>query len=712
MGTRFGPAADIDMPVLRVYVALIVVAFAVILFRLFSMQILTAREHKVKSLKNIIVTVDINPPRGDILDRTGYPLATDENVFALLYIAPLSITKQPVTNEELDLLERLGLDHLRILHSLKPAEYRRLRDNGFSDPAVLDEGDGASLAWIRQLPPSDIAALQNFIVKRNRKGQVTSWENPGNYYDLMRVASYLDECDFRELVSTLKSGMRRVNRYQPVRIVNELDRNQVIFIAENNHEFQGFFVEEFAYARKYPLGMASPHLLGYLGFFSEDNDPDWIRRLGYSDNEYVGKDGVERQYERLLHGIPGRRDIEVDNRMAFQRIVQDVAPAKGTDVYLSINKNLQMECYKALEGRPGSMIVSALSEGHEGEILAYVSSPGYDPARFKEQGYYQSLLDDPRKPLINRASGLAYPPGSTFKLVTASAALQAPPPPGRKGKAYTAGSSFTCPGYMEIGKDAKGDPYRKKCHHTSGHGPVSLLEGIAKSCDVVFYEIATSMQDDGNTLHDYAERFGYGARTGLDLPEDIKGTVPNGDWKDKAYAWAHAVDRAWYQGDDANFAIGQGFMNSTALQVLQSATIVATRGLLYEPHVLIATRRDLRISPEPSKRPDKRALQGDVLDIVDRGMRLAVTDGTCSDFNRGKTKSLNICAKTGTAEAGIGKADHSWVVGYYPQDSPRYAFVVFFQNGGMSTSAAVPAAIDVLSYMADNDPIPESPAQT
>lgn len=708
MGTRFGPAADIDMPVLRVYVALIVVAFIVILTRLFSMQVLTAREHKVKSLKNIIVTVDINPPRGDILDRAGYPLATDENVFALLYIAPLSITKQPLTNEELGLLERLGLEHLRSLHGLKPAEYRKLRDNGFQNPDVLEKGSNDGLDWIRQIPPADVAALQNFVVKRNRKGQVTSWENPGNYYDLMRVSKYLDGAEFRELVATLKTGMRRVNRYQPVRIVNELDRNQVIFIAENNHEFKGFFVEEFAYARKYPLGIASPHLLGYLGYFSEENDPDWIRRLGYSDNEYVGKDGIERQQERLLHGVPGRRDIEVDNRMAFQRIVQDVAPTKGTDVFLSINKNLQMECYKAMEGRPGAMIVSALSEGHEGEVLAYVSSPGYDPSRFKEPGYYQSLLDDPRRPLINRASGLPYPPGSTFKLVTASAALQSTSR--KKSGAYTAGSGFYCTGYRIIGKDAKGEEYRKYCHHRSGHGQVTLLEGIAKSCDVVFYEIAINMHDDGNTLHDYAERFGYGERTGLDLPEDARGTIPNGEWKDKAYAWAHPTDRTWYLGDDANFAIGQGYVNATAMQVLGSATVVATKGYLYEPHLLIATRRDLRISKEAPRAPDKRALQADVLQIVENGMRLAVTNGTCSAFNEGKSKALKIAAKTGTAEAGRGKADHSWVVGYFPVDNPKYAFVAFFQNGGMSTDAAVPAMKRVTNYMADNDPIGEEAA--
>ena len=695
MGTRFGPQADIDMPVLRVCVALIVVAFAVVLSKLFSMQILTAREHKVRSLKNIIVTVDINPPRGDILDRTGYPLATDDNVFALLYIAPLAITKQQLTDDELDLLERLGLQRLGQLHDLRTSDYRKLRDAGFQDLSVLDQELRSRLSWMASLPATDIALLQNFIVKRNPRGQVTSWENPGNYYDLMRVASYLKGVEFRDMVSTLKAGMKRVNRYQPVRVVNELDRNQVIFIAENNHEFQGFYVEEFAYSRKYPLGMATPHLLGYLGYFSAENDPEWIRRMGYSDNEYVGKDGVERQYERLLHGIPGRRDIEVDNRMAFQRIVQDVAPAKGTDVYLAINKNLQMECYKAMEGRPGAFIVTALSEGHEGEVLAYVSSPGYDPSRFKEKGYYQSLLDNPYKPLINRASGLAYPPGSTFKLVTASAALQ-------KG-GFAPGSSFYCPGYKQIGN------YKMRCHEDFGHGGVTLLEGISKSCDVVFYDIVLAMDDDSNTLHDYAERFGYGSRTGLDLPEDARGTVPNRDWKRKTFDWANAVDRLWYDGDKANFAIGQGFMNATALQVLQSASIVAKRGKLYEPHVLIATRRDLQIRHEKPNRPRDMALENKTLDLVEQGMRMAVTEstGTCRTFNAGATKALKVAAKTGTAEAGRGKADHSWVVGYYPVDNPKYAFVAFFQNGGSSGAAAVPAAKKVLTYMADNEPIAE-----
>ncbi|GEM_PF-2342005 len=666
MGTKFGPSADIDWPVMRWYLALIAVAFIALIARLLWLQVLGGSEHRLASLGNIIRGTEIPGPRGDIYDRAGKPLAKSVNVYGLLYVPPRDIEDYLPDAEQRARLEESGGEH-----------------------RYLSTETGERLAEIEQL------------------------------------AEYLGTA-YEQLMLRVESERRRSYGFQPLLLVDELDQQQVIELEERQADYPGVLIERFAFKRSYPLGELAAHLVGYVGQLS-DSDPESIQALGYGPREQVGKEGIERTYEQLVHGIAGQRDIELrggrnaaddgeDDPRVIEGIANEVPPRKGTAIYLTVHKETQARASALLAGRPGAIVVSCLADGHEGEILALASSPAYDPNRFAEEGYYTSLLERPdgsvneARPLLNRAYRNAFPPGSTFKLVTAAAAIQ-------EGVA-SPGSGYTCRGYIEVGRNKR----RYHCHNRNGHGNLTFIEGISESCDVVFYRLGQALGSGApETLKRYGGYFGYGEPVGIDLPGEARGLLPDKDWKRQNYAWANEVDRLWYDGDTLNYVIGQGFVTATPLQVLWSATLVATDGWWYPPRLLkgkvVAGRVEnvdrrgltLRTAADGSRilpadeQPVRRPISDAALSALRRGMRLAVIDGTCERLD---LDGMYVCAKTGTAETGIeDEDDHAWVCGYYPYQDPQYAFVVFFQNGGSAGETAVPAAAELLRFIRDNPPL-------
>ncbi|MBN2083404.1 penicillin-binding protein 2 [bacterium] len=667
MGTKFGPAADIDWPTMRLYLLIILLAFALLVGRLFWLQIMHSESFRLASLNNLIRDIEIPGPRGDIYDRAGRPLAKSVNVYGLAYIPPRDIDSY-----------------------LPSADQRRALDEESRECSYLHEKTGQSLR------------------------------------EVMRLSAYLD-MTYPELMRRVETERRRLFGYQPLLLIEELSQEQVIYLEEHRDDFPGIMIEQYSFKRSYPLEGAGAHLVGYVGQLS-DSDPQSILDLGYGPREKVGKEGIERSYERMLHGVPGRRDIilrveskdqDGDNRV-IEGVADEIAPQKGTDIYLTVNQQLQAKAQALLADRPGAIIVSCLQPGHEGEMLALASGPTYDPNRFDETGYYTSLIfnadgsDNATRPLLNRACRNAFPPGSTFKLVTATAALS-------EG-VVTAGTGFYCQGYLEIGKYKR----RFHCHKRTGHGSLTFLEGISESCDVVFYNLGQRLSRQGDasqTIKNYAELFGFGAPVGIALPGEVSGLVPDRDWKREHYAGEryNEIDRSWYDGDTLNYMIGQGYLTATPLQVLWSANVIAWDGWWYPPRLLKSKRVATQIVPVDTEgtplKPDEngqlayplaeqplpRGLDGAALATVRSGMRLAVTDGTCKRVN---VEGLAVCAKTGTAETGIaGEDSHAWIVGFYPQSAPEYSFVVFFQNGGSAGETAVPAARELLKYMQKFPPV-------
>jgi penicillin-binding protein 2 len=703
--------------VLRWYLLLVFLALLVLILRLVWLQVARAESFTLSSLDNLLRTVRVLPPRGEIRDRKGRAMAVDKNVFALLYIAPNNIGSYFISDaetstiagldegqwrglcaldvEQIKALQRAANAELDLYRELTPEDLAALQPQTVAQLKLFDPRPAAIPAWVEQLTFQQLqwlARVRPDLPQAHAALRLACRQGAGDPYlrfsdgqpleDVVRIAGVL-KLPYTQLMSNLEKDSRRVFGFQPMTLVDELTREQAIFLGEHIDEHPGMLIERYAFKRVYPYGAISTPITGYIG--RSNTDPEILRSQGLDPREQQGKDGAELAYDSLLRGLAGRRDVEVDKNLVFQRVVAETPPRRGNDLYLSIDMELQAKAYEQLAGRPGAIVVSALDGERAGQILVLATSPSYDPRRFSEDGYYQSLLDDPHLPLINRAYRHAFPPGSTFKLVTSTAVLQS--------HVATAGMGYYCPGYIELGRTN----HRFYCHNRTGHGSITFLKGIAESCDVVFYEAALALGDNApRILKRYGQYYGYGAPVGIDLPGEAGGLLPDPAWKKKNYSWATQADQLWYSGDTANYAIGQGYVTATPLQVLWSAMVVALDGEWVEPQLLIAKEVDSNSVPAKPAERRKLPLDAAVLKVVRDGMRLAVSEGTCRKLN---FSGMQVCAKSGTAEAGHGKADHSWVVGFFPEDHPRFAFVCFFENGGGSGEAAIPAARGLLELL-------------
>jgi penicillin-binding protein 2 len=636
---RVDQTARLERRTLRLYILIVFGLFALMTVRLLFLQVMSWEELRLRSINNIIQAVPTPAPRGNIFDRAGQPLAVNVSVHRLLYKPPVDIAQYYPTDVEKAELKAKG-----------------------QQPLYLHRETGRALDEVHRL---------------------------GAYLGL----------PYDELMRKLEKELKRLNGsslygYKPATLVNNLSFPQVAYLEEHREEYQGFFIDNTAFERQYPLGERAAHLLGYTGLAS-DSDKDFIKKMGFTIQEKVGKDGVEMQFEALLHGNQGRRNIEVDRNRIFQEIVSEVQPEKGTDIYLTIDRDIQARAHNALAGRRGAVIVACLAEGHEGEIIALTSGPSFDPYQINNYEYFKPRNEDTRnRPLTNRAIRGSFFPGSTFKLVTGAACLQS--------NTIEPTTSWGCGGFLDMGRKDRGGR-RFHCHWRPGHGPLTFGYAMAKSCDVYFYRSALSLKDPPGQIAEFAREFGYGEPTGIELYDESSGFVPTRQWRIDAMKknGYPKSDQNWFKGDTLNYAIGQGDVKATPMQVLWSAAIVAWRGERYPPQLLYAHSASTGIVKEPRKRPTRTRLDPDVLAVIEDGMRKAVTDGTCAAF---KPLGLGVCAKTGTAETGRG-TDHAWVVGYWPQKEPKYAFVALVEHGGHGAEAAVPGMKELVKYIADNDPL-------
>lgn len=498
---------------------------------------------------------------------------------------------------------------------------------------------------------------------------------------LVAIASFLQQ-DRESLVESVREQRKVLYSYQPVTLADGLSLAQVSYVEENRAQFPGVFVESNSYTRAYPLGPAAAHLVGYTGAIGEEQLPV-MRLRGYSGSEFVGKEGVERLFEDELRGQRGERDVEVDRNWSFVRVLRTVPPRKGTDLFLTIDADVQRSAYQLLDGKRGAIIVANPTSG---EVIALASSPSFDANRFRGFGgaqYLQSIVESKDYPMMNRACGNGYAPGSVFKPVVLAAALET----GR----VTSGTTFFCEGKLEIGNRAF------YCWERSGHGTVGLVDALGKSCDVAFYQMGLKLGP--SLIRRYAEKFGFGETSGIQLPHEVGGFIPSPAWKRRHYAGAryHEVDRIWYHGDTANFAIGQGYLLVTPLQILQMINAIASDGVVVEPTLLKAERVADNVVEAHHPASRQLGLNEETLRILQKGLRRTMLQGGTAET--GAVSGLKMAGKTGTAENLQGEP-HSWFVGYFPADEPRYSFVVFIENGGSSLKTAVPVAKQLARYLA------------
>ncbi len=504
--------------------------------------------------------------------------------------------------------------------------------------------------------------------------------------------------------------------YRPVVIAGRVSSETAFAVAEESHRLPGIELS-ISPVREYLTGPLTSQLLGFMGPIPEAYVQDYTAE-GYQPNDQVGLAGLELTFEKALHGRDGRRNIEVDVNGREVRTVGDIFPsAPGNNLILTIDAQLQelMEqaLLRGLEAANAEIGVAIAMDPKTGEVLGLVSLPTYDNnlfARGITAQEYQALTEDKRLPLLNHAISALYPPGSVFKIVAASGALQE----GVIDENTRMGDSFDgrVDGVIYVdNRFFPDDPrYAQPFYcwiHTygTGHYRVNVREALAVSCDTFFYQISGGYRKtfEGlgiDKLVDYTRIFGFGEPSGIDLPGENPGLVPTPRWKRLTYA------ETWSAGDTYNMSIGQGALLATPMQVINATAAIANGGTLYQPQLvrqIVDTEGNVLEEFDPVPIRDL-PVDPEVVNIVREGMWGAV------NFPNGTAKAMSVpgvsvAGKTGTAEfydpdippkANNRLPTHAWFTAFAPYEDPEIALVVFIYNGGEGSTAALPVAQEIL----------------
>jgi penicillin-binding protein 2 len=480
-----------------------------------------------------------------------------------------------------------------------------------------------------------------------------------------------------------RMGKKRVFQKVPLRF--HLSEEEVARFAVNRHRFPGVSVEA-RLIRHYPQGELFAHVVGYVGLINKI-ELQRLDSINYRGSRYIGKTGVEKSYEAILHGSVGLEQVEVNAQGRVVRVIKQTPPVPGRDLYLSLDSRLQAAAIEAFGEYKGAVVAL---DPKTGDILSMISRPGFDPNAFVtglSSQSFAALRDSPDHSLYNRALRGLYPPGSTLKPFMALAGLEL--------GLTSANKRIYCPGWYKL----PGHSRRYRCWRRSGHGSVDLVRAIAESCDVYFYDLALTLGID--RIYEYLDRFGFGHRTQIDIPGENAGLLPSRGWKQKIY------HLPWFPGETVIAGIGQGFMQVTPLQLANAVAILAERGLKRSPRIVYATRAPGATGIVPrsimsmeavgiSKASHWKQVEAAMVEAV-HGER-----GTARQIN--KDLPFQVAGKTGTAQVSSVKQDeryaeaeipmelrdHALFIAYAPVADPAIAIAVVVENGGHGGSVAAP----------------------
>ena len=500
----------------------------------------------------------------------------------------------------------------------------------------------------------------------------------------------LDELDFA------RRAIRSRRPFDSVPIRLRLSEEDMARFALHRHRFPGVDIRT-RLARHYPQGETAVHAVGYVGTLSE-SDLERVDREEYAGISTIGKIGVEGTFEDALRGRKGSRQImvnaqgrSVDRETVLDEPLSTIAAKPGADLYLTLDLEVQRVAEQAVQGQRAAIIAL---DPRNGEVIALVSRPGFDPnsfARGLTRAEFAALNEDLDRPLFNRALRGTYPPGSTIKPVVALAGLE--------HGLVTPTTTRACPGWYSL----PGSSHRFRDWKRSGHGSVALIEALAQSCDIYFYALAAQLGVE--RLHEFLGRFGLGGPTGLDVGGEKFGILPSRAWKRSAFK--RAAQQVWFPGETVIFGIGQGYLTSTPMQLAQMTAVLAMRGASHRPRLVRAlrdpvTRVETPVPPAPL--PTVRLRDQANWEVAVQGMVAVMQGGTASRAAAGAEYS--IAGKTGTAqvfsiaqnarydESTISERlrDHAWFIAFAPVEAPRIAVVVLVENGRSGSGTAAPIA--------------------
>jgi penicillin-binding protein 2 len=489
-----------------------------------------------------------------------------------------------------------------------------------------------------------------------------------------------------------KRLLEESKNFESLPLRTRLSDEEVARFAVNRYRFPGVEIKARLF-RQYPFGEVASHVTGYI---SRINDKDveridaWNETANYKGSDYIGKVGVELAYERDLHGTTGWEEVEVDAGGRAVRTLSRTPPISGNNLKLALDIRLQQAAEQAFGDRRGALVAI---EPATGDVLAFVSKPGFDPNLFVDgidPTNWELLNESPDKPLLNRPLRGAYPPGSTIKPFLALAALTS-------GK-RTAAQTIFDPGFYQIA----GAAHRFRDDKPGGHGYVDMTKSIVVSCDTYYYMLAG--ETDIDDTHAFLSQFSFGRKTGIDVEGELLGVLPSRAWKRERFK-----DK-WYLGDSISAGIGQGYNAFTPVQQAQAIAIIANDGVALAPHLVksIENVKDGSVRQIALQSTQALHVKPEHLAVIKNALVGVPREGTSAQAFVG-TKYVS-AGKTGTSQVYSLKGekyskqvderlrDHAWYVAYAPADQPRIAIAVLVENGGFGAQAAAPIARAMFDY--------------
>lgn len=657
---------------LYIFIGVVVCAFIFLTTGLSALQIVKGNDYEELAQENRIRLIPVTAPRGVFKDRYGRELVNDQPSFTVSYT---NVNSKP---DEQDMVFQTLARILNIPLFTDVSNEKYVPDkNGEialnQIPVVDMDGDGKKdtndVKIIEetsgdQVEPSDI----DFST-----GKIKLDVKPGTHV----LVTYRYDT-FRNRIRD-----QGYKKYMPVRLKTDVDFQTVSTIEESHLPGVVIEVEPL---RNYPYGNIGSPIYGYVGEINQQ-ELESLKDKGYRPGDLVGKMGLEKELEPYLKGKDGGQQVEVTSTGKPIKVLGEEPAVPGNTVNLTIDAKLQQVAENALHealiklqadkfpnAKKGSVVVLNVKTG---EVLAMVSLPDFDSnmfARGISQKEWQSLANNPLRPMVNAAISETYPPGSAFKMVTATAALET--------KVVTEKEYIYDPGvYWTIAP--------KKDWKAGGHGRVNIVKAIAESCNIFFYEMGRRVGIDN--LEKYSRMYGLGQLTGIDLPGEKAGIVAGRDYK--ASAFKKAEDKIWYPAETLDAAIGQGYNSFTPLQIADYVAAVANSGHWMKPHIIKSiVDADGKVVLE--KKPEiagKLDASDKTYEIIKKGMKGVVSPGGTA-YSVFKGFPIQVAGKTGTAQWNTTKTPHGWFVSFAPFDDPEIAIAVFIEQAGSGGSTGGPVA--------------------
>lgn len=647
-------------------VVVMLMVFGLFSLRLIKLQIVEGADYLAQSQKRVASKSVITAPRGEISDRLGRPFVTNSDT--KIITLEKGLIKDDKLNDEI--LELIKVFEAAKDNYIDTLPITKTKPYAFSTEQNPDEStDKVISELLKRLKLSKDASAESVMQKLTEKYKLQNYSDT----DRRKIAGVRNEMELRNFSDS--------NSYT---FAEDVNIQSVTLLKEKSDMFPGLSVDLEPVRQFVTPGIAS-HILGRIGKIYAEEYPA-LKEKGYSLNDTVGKDGIEKSCEQYLKGINGTKKVERDINGNITSIIESKAAVPGNNVYLTLDKDLQTVAEESLartipqiaathvgkEGADANVGAAVAVDVNTGDILALASYPTYNLSTFNDT--YSALLKDKLKPMYNRAIAGLYEPGSTFKMVTAIAGLES-------GK-ITPTSTYTC-----TGKYRRFSTYQPTCYHGEVHGTINVVSALEHSCNIFFFE--TGYQTTIEVMNKYAKMLGLGGPTGIELSGEAKGNLAGKETR-------KAKGQVWNPGDTIQAAIGQSDNLFTPIQLASYISTIANGGTRYQLHLVKSVKSYYTSETVLDNQPkvlDKLTMKPENYQAVIEGLKRVIKTGTAEAGFR--DLAIPVAGKTGTAEVAKGSANGVFV-GFAPADKPQIAVVVVIEHAGLGANIA-PVAKDIFT---------------